>query len=148
MVRFGTYPFDPTLKEHHVATEIVRPEYTDRSMDAAGALDYFARKMAFTTGPVELDRAIRNGEVNVVDVRLEKDYETGHIPGSINLPQERWTTLEGLVKDKPNVLVCYSNVCHLAAHAALQFSNEGYPVMELDGGWKEWQRHNLAVEKS
>jgi hypothetical protein len=22
----------------------------------------------------------------------------------------------------------------------------GYPVMELDGGWKEWQRHNLPIE--
>jgi rhodanese-related sulfurtransferase len=122
-------------------------EYTEASMNVEGALEHFEQKMAFTTGPVELARAIENGEVNVVDVRRAEDYEAGHIPGSINLPEDRWDTFEGLVKDKPNVLACYSIVCHLAAHAAVEFARAGYPVMELDGGWKEWQRHNLPVEK-
>jgi 3-mercaptopyruvate sulfurtransferase SseA len=27
-----------------------------------------------------------------------------------------------------------------------EFAQAGYPVMELDGGWKEWQRHDLAIE--
>jgi rhodanese-related sulfurtransferase len=122
-------------------------EYGESAMDAGGALDYFQGKMAFTTGPVELTRAIANGEVNVVDVRLEEDYRAGHIPGATNLPQDRWHTFEGLVRDRPNVLMCYSHVCHLAAHAAVEFAPAGYPVMELDGGWKEWQRHNLPVER-
>src|SRR3954451_19368626 len=34
--------------------------------------------MAFTTGPIELSRAIENGKVNVVDARLEKHYRSGH----------------------------------------------------------------------
>ena len=121
-------------------------EYGESSMDVAGALDHFERKMAFTTGPVELNRAIENDEVNVVDVRREKDYRAGHVPGAVNLPEERWQTFDGLAKDKPNVLMCYSIVCHLAAHAAVEFARAGYPVMELDGGWKEWQRHGLPIE--
>lgn len=130
-----------------MATTAETREYSDLSMDVTGALDYFTRKMAHTTGPVELQRAIDNDEVNVVDVRLGEDFDAGHIPGSINLPQDRWNTFEGLVKDKPNVLLCYSSVCHLAAHAGMDFANAGYPVMELDGGWKEWQRHSLPTEK-
>ena len=98
-------------------------------------------------GPVELSRAIENGEVNVVDVRREEDYRAGHIPGAVSLPEERWHTCDGLSKDKPNVLMCYSIVCHLAAHAAVIFARAGYPVMELDGGWREWQRHDLPIER-
>ena len=37
---------------------------------------YFEAKMAFTTGPVELERMMKhnNNEVNIVDVRAAEDY--------------------------------------------------------------------------
>src|SRR5437764_14313000 len=130
-----------------MALATTKREYGDSSMDAAGALGHFEHKVAFTTGPVELNRAIQHGEVNVVDVRRESDYRAGHVPGAVNLPEDRWHTFDGLAKDRPNVLMCYSIVCHLAAHAAVEFARAGYPVMELDGGWKEWQRHDLPIER-
>ena len=43
--------------------------------------------MAFTTGPVELERMMKNKEVNVVDVRAAEDYAEGHIPGAVSLPR-------------------------------------------------------------
>ncbi len=114
---------------------------------AEDALKYFRDKMAFTTGPVELKSMLDHGEpVNVVDVRQADDYATEHIPGSINLPKDKWGTLEGLAKDKTNVLVCYSEVCHLAATAAVEFARQGYPVMEMDGGMKAWKENKLEVE--
>lgn len=115
--------------------------------DPAKAKEYFEAKMAFTTGPIELERAIQSGEVNVVDVRASEDYAEGHIPGAVNLPKDRWQTLEGLRKDKVNVLYCYSQVCHLAAAAAVEFSGKGYPVMELEGGIRAWKDHELDIEK-
>mgnify|MGYP002399988585 CR=1 FL=1 len=60
--------------------------------------------MACTTGPVELERMMKGGEVNVVDVRAAEDFAAGHIPGASNLPHDRWHTLDGLRKDKTNVL--------------------------------------------
>lgn len=107
--------------------------------DPVKARAYFEAKMAFTTGPVELERMMKGGEVNVVDVRAAEDFAAGHIPGAINLPHDRWPTLDGLRKDKTNVLYCYSQVCHLAATAAVEFSTKGYPVMELEGGWRWWK---------
>ncbi len=115
--------------------------------DPAKAKEYFEAKMAFTTGPVELERMIQGGEVNVVDVRASEDYNEGHIPGAINLPKDRWQTLQGLRKDKINVLYCYSQVCHLAAAAAVEFAGKGYPVMELEGGFRTWKEHEFDVEK-
>ena len=52
--------------------------------DPAKAKAYFEAKMAFTTGPVELERMMQQGEaINVVDVRAAEDYAEGRIPGAI-----------------------------------------------------------------
>ena len=114
--------------------------------DPAAARTFFESKMAFTTGPVELERMIKDGSVNVVDVRAADDYAKGHIPGAVNLPKDRWGTLQGLRKDRTNVLYCYSIVGHLAASAAVQFAGQGFPVMELDGGWRWWKEDGFDVE--
>src|ERR1043166_191619 len=117
--------------------------------DPAQALQYFKNKMSFTTGPVELDRALKQHEnLVVIDVRAAEDFQKGHIPGSINLPKDRWNKPEGLRQDALNVVLCYSQVCHLAANAAAEFAGRGFPVMELEGGFKAWEEHELEIEKS
>jgi rhodanese-related sulfurtransferase len=62
----------------------------------AKAKEFFAGKMAFTTGPVELNRMLKGENVNVVDVRAADDFAKGHVPGAINLPHEKWDTTEAL----------------------------------------------------
>jgi rhodanese-related sulfurtransferase len=111
------------------------------------AKEYFEAKMAFTTGPVELERMMKQDQINVVDVRAAEDYAEGHIPGAVNLPKDKWQALGGLRKDKTNVLYCYSQVCHLAAAAALEFASKGFPVMELEGGFRSWKEHEMDIEK-
>ncbi len=112
------------------------------------AHEYFENKLAFTTGPVELNRMIRKGQVDIaiIDVREREDYEQGHIPGAISLPRDKWETLKGLGKDKLNIVYCYSIVCHLAATAAVGFAQRGYNVMELEGGFESWKEHGLEIE--
>jgi rhodanese-related sulfurtransferase len=115
--------------------------------DPEKARQYFADKMAFTTGPVELARNLKQGhDIAVIDVRYEDDYRKGHIPGAVNLPPDRWATREGLRTDVLNVLYCYSHVCHLAATAAVEFAGKGYSVMEMDGGWEAWKENDLEIE--
>ena len=122
---------------------------TTRIHDPARARAYFEDKLAFTTGPVELDRWIKTGEDNlvVVDVRAAQDYTKGHIPGALNLPREKWESLQGLSRDKTNVVYCYTQQCHLAANAALYFASRGYPVMELEGGFAAWRENELDQEE-
>lgn len=114
--------------------------------DVAAAHDFFTAKMAFTTGPVELTRAMAGEQVKVIDVRAAKDFDKGHIPASTSLPQSSWEDTTVLSTERTNVLVCYSPVCHLAAHAAMLFSAKGIAVMELDGGMREWREHGGAIE--
>jgi rhodanese-related sulfurtransferase len=111
---------------------------------------YFEDKLAFTTGPIELDRWIKSGENNlvVVDVREAEDYNKGHIPGAINIPREEWSKPQGLGRDKTNVVYCYSQQCHLGANACVQFASNGYPVMELEGGFAVWKQNELDIEEA
>ncbi len=84
--------------------------------------------------------------INVVDVRYAEDYRTGHIPGAVNLPGDKWDSLKGLEHGKVNIVYCYSQVCHLAAAAALLFAENGFSVMELEGGFDEWQNHGFDAQ--
>ena len=116
--------------------------------DPAKARQFFEDKMAFTTGPVELNRAIDEKQaIVVVDVRAADAFKESHIRGAVSLPRDNWSTLAGLRKDKLNVLYCYSHVCHLAAAAFVEFARQGYPVMEMDGGFLAWEKHKLTIEK-
>lgn len=115
--------------------------------DPEKARQYFADKMAFTTGPIELSNNLKQGTgLRVIDVREAEDYRKGHVPKAINLPYDKWKSCEGLRKDALNVLYCYSPVCHLAAMAAAEFASKGYPVMEMDGGFEVWKSKDLEIE--
>lgn len=111
------------------------------------ALEYFETKLEFMIDPLPLKDAIEKGEVNVIDVRDEKEFRKGHIPTAINLPKDRWHSFEGLTHDKPNVVYCYSLSCMLSARACREFAQNDYPVMELIGGFDEWKAKNLPTER-
>jgi rhodanese-related sulfurtransferase len=117
--------------------------------DPAKARAYFENKLGFTTGPVELDRLIKahDEHIVVVDVRAAEDFAKGHIPGALNLPSEKWENPTGLSKDKTNIVYCYTQTCHLGAKACVEFAGQGYPVMELDGGFEAWKENDLDIER-
>ncbi len=114
----------------------------------AKAREFFENKVAFTTGPIELNRMIEQRQnINIVDVRDAEDYAKGHVPGAFNCPKEQWDECSALDKDKTNVLYCYTQTCHLAAMAAAEFAEKGFPVMEMEGGFAAWKQYGLPQEK-
>ena len=40
-----------------------------------------------------------------------------------------------------------TQVCHLAANACVAFASQGFPVMELEGGFTAWKEHDLEIER-
>jgi rhodanese-related sulfurtransferase len=117
--------------------------------DSDEARRYFAQKLAFTTGPFDVQGMIARGEpVTVIDVREPTFFRQGHVPGAINLPRGKWHTAVDLPKDQLTVFYCYSDSCKLAAQAALFFADRGTPVMELDGGYPAWVEYGFPTETS
>ena len=116
--------------------------------DAPRARDFFMDKITYTTGPVEVDSILSAGEedVVIVDVRAKSDYDKAHVPGAVSLPKDQWKNPQGLSKTKTNILYCYSHECHLAAKAAVELASQGYPVMEMDGGFTGYTGFGLGFE--
>jgi rhodanese-related sulfurtransferase len=129
--------------------EQINQEVRMNKNDPSKAKEFFEDKIAYTMGPVELNHILDadQKEYAIIDVRAANDYAAGHVPTAVNLPQDQWNTAQGLQKDKTNVLYCYSQTCHLAAKAAVEFAGKGYSVMEMEGGFKGWEGHGFEIEK-
>lgn len=107
--------------------------------DSEKAEKYFAKKLAFSIGPVELKELSEQNEVRIIDVRHRSDYETGHIPMAISIPYEELENrLNELNKEDVHVVYCYNTYCHLGARAALKLAQHQLTVLELCGGFKAW----------
>lgn len=117
-------------------------EYIDKiRYDAQIAEDFFAEKLAFTLGPVELKKMLAENKVKLIDVRRKEDYDEGHIPEATPIPKEELLNkLTQLSQEDVHVVYCYNQQCHLGAAAALVLAKNGYPVMELDGGFQVWEK--------
>jgi rhodanese-related sulfurtransferase len=118
------------------------------TMETAGkAKEFFAQKLDFTVSPDELNEQIETGGNHfIVDVREVKDFIKGHVPGAISLPSGCWNKITAWRKDRPVIIYGYSQSCHLAARAAMESAEQGYTVLELEGGFEAWKKGRLALE--
>jgi rhodanese-related sulfurtransferase len=114
---------------------------------AEKAKEFFAQKLDFTISPEELNDEIEKGGKNfIVDVRETADFIKGHIPCAINLPIGHWDKMSGWRKDRPIIIYGYSQLCHRAARAAKEAAEQGYTVLELEGGFESWTKSKLPVD--
>jgi hydroxyacylglutathione hydrolase len=98
------------------------------------------------TTAVVLARRMRRGEVSVVDVRGRAEWEAGHLPGVPNVPVGLLPDHLGeLSTDKPIVVQCQGGARSAIAASILKAA--GFrDVVNLAGGFAEWQREGLPVE--
>ncbi len=82
----------------------------------------------------------------LVDVRSEKEWAAGHIPGSVNIPLNH---LRERAKELPagRRVVVYCEGGYRSAIAASLLANAGRPeTLDLVGGFKAWGASKLPVE--
>jgi rhodanese-related sulfurtransferase len=113
--------------------------------DPGRSQQYFADYLEFTSDPVAVAKLIDSGRIVLVDVRAAEDFAKEHVPGSINLPRDRWDSPTGLSRDKPNIVFCYNQTCHLAGKACYTFAAAGWPVKLMEGGFKVWKDLHLPI---
>jgi len=82
----------------------------------------------------------------VIDVRQPREWRSGHIRGSLNLPLAHLAERQHrLPKDKAIVVVCASG--HRSAAAARMLRRAGFEVENLKGGMRSWARAGLPVKR-
>lgn len=84
------------------------------------------------------------GDFQLLDVRQPKEYESGHLPGSLFIPlRELPTRLDELDKEKP--VIAYCAVGGRSRAAAQLLAGKGFGrVYNLAGGIKAWQGRKAA----
>ncbi|HET9131494.1 MAG TPA: rhodanese-like domain-containing protein, partial [Terriglobia bacterium] len=84
---------------------------------------------------------------SIVDVRSEKEWNAGHIPGSLNIPLNHLREkIADLPTDRLTVVHCEGG--YRSAIAVSVFAQMGYThVMDLVGGFKAWAASQLPIEK-
>lgn len=103
------------------------------------AMNYFAKNLAYTLGPVELKEMMDKHKIKLIDVREKEDYEISHLPNAVNIPYaDLKDSLEFLSTEEINVIYCYNYLCHLGDRAAFRLAEAGYPVMLMQGGFESW----------
>jgi rhodanese-related sulfurtransferase len=93
-----------------------------------------------------LKRAKR-GEVLVIDVRPQEEFERAHLPFARSMPvQEIQSRLAELPKDKEIVAYCRGPFCMFSEEAYQLLSSKGYRVSKLLDGVSEWQAAGMPLE--
>ena len=89
-------------------------------------------------GPkVDLKELVKNG-AQIVDVRTRGEFQSGHIPGSVNIPlQQISANLSRIRKDKPVITCCASGMRSASAKSFLKA--EGFSEVHNGGGWMSLQ---------
>ena len=96
----------------------------------------------------ELQSAMLSGNVEVIYVLKEKQYDKMHIKGSKNIPldvlqESAWKDLD---KNKTYVVYCYDYDCQASPKAAKFLEDKGFRVLDYEGGIYEWVEKGLPTE--
>ncbi len=93
-----------------------------------------------------LDR-IKDGLVTVLDVRPPEEYQSGHVPGAINVPlSELEAHLSQLDPQQEVVAYCRGPHCVLAFDAVEQLRKKGITAHRMEDGFPEWKSAGLPIE--
>jgi len=86
----------------------------------------------------------RLDQLQLVDVRDEREWRAGHIDGSFNLPEENLPErVDELDRGRPVVAVCRAGT--RSADAAEWLRGQGFDAQSLDGGMLSWKWAGLPL---
>jgi rhodanese-related sulfurtransferase len=87
----------------------------------------------------EAEKLIAEEKVEVIDVRTQEEFASGHIPGAKSLPlQEIESRMDELDKEKAYLIVCRSG--NRSAQASEMLVKEGFQhIYNMAGGMNEWK---------
>lgn len=103
------------------------------------------QELAPITGKTLLAQAKR-GEVVVIDVRPETEYQAAHLPHARSIPLAALKTrLKEIPTDRPVVAYCRGPFCLMAKEAVALLAKKGFKASRFDQGVVEWRASGLPL---
>ncbi|MBI5612006.1 MAG: metalloregulator ArsR/SmtB family transcription factor [Gammaproteobacteria bacterium] len=97
-------------------------------------------------GGKELLAQAKRGDVIVIDVRPEIEYQTAHLPHARSIPlAELKARLGEIPKGKPVVAYCRGPFCLMAIEAVGLLAKKGIKAARLEDGVAEWRARGLPL---
>ena len=108
---------------------------------------YHKRTSASSVGPQEAVMLINRNNAVVVDVRDRKEFDSGHIVDSLNIPLSKLKQrLNELTKHKQKPLIVVCKIGQHSGEAAKVLQEAGHDqVVRLSGGLSEWKAQSLPL---
>lgn len=95
----------------------------------------------------QLIEQARKGDIVMIDVRPQAEYEAGHLPFARSMPlDEIGKRIAELPKDKEIVAYCRGPFCLFAEEAAKLIASKGRRVSKLLDGVAEWRSAGMPLE--
>lgn len=82
-------------------------------------------------------------ELAVLDVREQTEYDQGHIDGAVHVPLSELPDRIAEVSQGQTLVVC--RVGGRSAQATGWLAEQGYDVVNLDGGMLDWEAAGRAM---
>jgi rhodanese-related sulfurtransferase/DNA-binding transcriptional ArsR family regulator len=102
-----------------------------------------------SVGRKELMAQAKRGEVIVLDVRPQNEFETAHLPHARSLPLAELThRLAELPRDVEIVAYCRGPFCLMSDEAVKLLQSHGFRARKTFDGVTEWQAAGLPIIKS
>jgi phage shock protein E len=107
-----------------------------------------AGELAPSISPAELKaRQAGDDAPVVIDVRTAAEFESGHIPGAVNIPHDEIAARISEV-DAPNGVALYCMMGPRARKGEAALLESGYgSVVHIEGGLSAWKAEGLPVER-
>ena len=103
------------------------------------------RMQNFELQPTDVAKRYEAGEIQLVDVREQFEYDAGHVPGSLHLPMNEVVARAGEIdKDKPVAFICLMGA--RSQMVADHFRAQGYDSYNVTGGFAQWFHEELPTE--
>jgi hydroxyacylglutathione hydrolase len=90
----------------------------------------------------------RDGSLQILDVREQKEWDEGHIPDSVHTPYHDIHSLpEGLDPARPIAVVCASGQRSAVGASLLKAHGAAEVIHVVDGGVPLWERLGFPIER-
>lgn len=94
----------------------------------------------------QLLEKLENGAL-LLDVRSHQDYESGHIPGAVNIPAEQLDQhLAQLPRNQEILAYCGGRYCVLSRDAVAWLRAKGFQADRVYDGFPGWWAAGMSVE--